>query len=81
MKKIILIAFCSLMLSACGEKQYTVYDYLQDKPKLDKDLNDCISGKIKDFEFCEVVKSAYNEYDFFKDGLLSEDYLKKLGKK
>ncbi|MCK3657678.1 hypothetical protein A4G18_02870 [Pasteurellaceae bacterium Pebbles2] len=81
MKKIILIAFCSLMLSACSEKQYTVYDYLQDKPKLDKDLNDCRSGKIKDFEFCEVVKRAYNNYDFFKKGMLSEERLKQLGKK
>lgn len=86
MKNIIKLSFLtifSLSLIACNDenKQMTVYDYLVNKPLLDEDMNKCISGKESDQHKCNVVKSAYNKYGFFKKGMLSEDDLKKLGKK
>lgn len=86
MKRIIklsALAIFSLSVIACNDdsKQMTVYDYLINKPLLDEDMNKCTSGKESNQHKCDVVKSAYNKYGFFKKGLLSEDDLKKLGKK
>ncbi|MGY4675248.1 EexN family lipoprotein [Ursidibacter arcticus] len=78
------IVTCVLAVSgiaACNDKEMTVYDYLVNKPLLDEDMNKCISGEERDQHKCRVVKSAYNKYGFFKDGMYSEEELKKLGKK
>lgn len=84
MKKLIrlsLLSLFSLGVISCGDKDMTVYDYLINKPLLDKDMNECISGKERDQHKCDVVKSAYNSYAFYKDGMYSEEELKKMGKK
>lgn len=81
--KILLLPVLSIIIVGCNEetKNMTVYDYLTNKPLLDKDFNDCISGKENNIQKCEIVKSAYNKYSFFKKGLYSESDLKQFGKK
>lgn len=76
-----LLSLFSFIIVSCGDKDMTVYDYLINKPLLDKDMNECISGKERDQHKCDVVKSAYNSYSFYKDGMYSEEQLKKMGKK
>lgn len=81
--KLVLFGIFSFSIVACNDesKQMTVYDYLINKPLLDEDMNKCISGQESNQHKCNVVKSAYNKYGFFKKGLLSEQDLKELGKK
>ena len=78
-----LLALFSITLFACNEesKEKTVYDYLVNKPLLDSDMQNCISGKENNVHKCDIVKSAYNRYNFFEEGLYSEKDLKEFGKK
>lgn len=84
MKKLsvsLLFAGALLALSGCGEKNLTVYDYLQNEALLNKTLDECTSGALNDEHKCETVKGAYANIDSFKNGTLSEEHLKMLGKK
>ncbi|QEH47106.1 EexN family lipoprotein [Aggregatibacter actinomycetemcomitans] len=84
MKKLsvsLLIAGSLLVLVGCEEKNLTVYDYLQNETLLNKTLDECISGALNDEHKCETVKQAYADLDLFKNGVLSEERLRSLGKK
>ncbi|VEI56978.1 Uncharacterised protein [Pasteurella multocida] len=85
MKKLLLPSIVSsvliLGLTGCEEKNLTIYDYLQNEPLLNKTLDECTSGALNDKHKCETVKGAYANIDSFKNGLLSEEHLKMLGKK
>ncbi|WP_424406048.1 EexN family lipoprotein [Pasteurella sp. PK-2025] len=77
----IISSFLILGLAGCEEKNLTVYDYLQNEPLLNKTLDECTSGALKDKHKCETVKGAYANIDAFKKGLLNEEHLRMLGKK
>lgn len=85
MKKLLFLCFLGVGLTACNEENnltnLTVYDYLTNETLLNKVLSDCVSGKLQDHDKCDVVKRAYNNLDLFKQGAISEERLKKLGKK
>lgn len=82
MKKLLFLCFLGVGLTACNEENnLTVYDYLTNETLLNKVLSDCVSGKLQDQNKCDVVKRAYNNLDSFKQGAISEERLKKLGKK
>ncbi|KOE63001.1 EexN family lipoprotein [Aggregatibacter actinomycetemcomitans] len=84
MKKLsfsLILAGSLLALAGCEEKNMTIYDYLQNEELLNKTLNECISGALNDEHKCQTVKGAYANIDSFKNGSLSEEHLKMLGKK
>jgi len=77
-----LLALFSITLFACNEesKEMTVYDYLVNKPLLDSDMQNCISGKENNVHKCDIVKSAYNRYNFFEEVLPLSFTAKELNK-
>ncbi|WP_258271289.1 EexN family lipoprotein [Aggregatibacter actinomycetemcomitans] len=84
MKKLsvsLILAGSLLALAGCEEKNMTIYDYLQNEELLNKTLNECISGALNDEHKYQTVKGAYANIDSFKNGSLSEEHLKMLGKK
>ncbi|TYA16419.1 hypothetical protein FXE05_03845 [Aggregatibacter actinomycetemcomitans] len=70
----------NLAQALAADEQY-LNDYLQNEELLNKTLNECISGALNDEHKCQTVKGAYANIDSFKNGSLSEEHLKMLGKK
>ncbi|MBN6075339.1 EexN family lipoprotein [Aggregatibacter actinomycetemcomitans] len=84
MKKLsasLLLAGSLLALVGCEEKNLTVYDYLQNEALLNKTLDECISGALNDKHKCKTVKRAHADIEDFKNGAISEERLRSLGKK
>lgn len=46
MKKLILILTAALTLSACGEKNYSVEDFVKDKDLMKSTIAKCRSGEL-----------------------------------
>lgn len=81
MKKIILLTVISVLVVACRDNVKTVYDYLSDEVLLHKVFKQCTSGSLDDELTCNNVKRAYGLLDAYKDGVLTEQDLRELGKK